>query len=435
MLFLITVNYMTGNKLYERLTLLLLVVLPINYMVFNILLKSIPLIRYSKDLIMISLLGLMFTKRLKIKKDSAKIFLVIIGIFTLIFIKIAFSFNIPDSLYAARLLLVPLLFYLCYNFRGISKALTIKILNVLFCLSVILAIWGIFQAFVLRDTFLIKLNYKGMEGKLSSGFYISGYRGIQRITSTFAAPNLYALFTNMMFFLLVSVKEKLSLKNRTYIAGLIIMLISSVLTFSRSGWLGLAFGSVYYLLRTRKITKKQVDFLLFGGFVIIIITIFVLLTNESIYKAFSLLITRTFNSTDPSLIGHMDSFKKTMGMIISNPFGYKWLGYSGPRTRHHVINYNVESSLLLMGLELGIIGAVLYIVLFAQIIKNIHRSPYKYGIQSAIFATIPSLLLLPLLAEYELTTFVFIMIVLVNNLGKMEEKEYMQKIIATIKNN
>ena len=160
MLFLITVNYMTGNKLYERLTLLLLVVLPINYMVFNILLKSFPLVRYSKDLIMISLIGLMLTKRLKIKKDSAKIFLVIIGIFTLIFIKIAFSFNIPDSLYAARLLLVPLLFYLCYNFRGISKALTIKILNVLFCLSVILAIWGIFQAVVLRDTFLIKLKYR-----------------------------------------------------------------------------------------------------------------------------------------------------------------------------------------------------------------------------------------------------------------------------------
>ena len=200
------------NKLYEKLTLWLLVVLPINYMVFNILLKRIHLIKYLKDFIIIGLILVAivtaFTKgQFKVKKKDSVAFLSAVGIGMVVLIRIITSSSIPDSLYTTRLLIVPLLFYFLYNIKAVSEVQIVKIYRVLFYLCVILAIWGIFQAFLLGDSFLIKLNYKGNTGRLSSGFYISGFRGIQRVTSTFAAPNIYALFSNSMFLLLISVKD------------------------------------------------------------------------------------------------------------------------------------------------------------------------------------------------------------------------------------
>lgn len=413
---LITVYNMTTNKLYEKLTLVLLVVLPINYMVFNIFLKPIPFIKYFKDIIMLCLLALTLTKKIKVKQVNSAVFLATVGIIITVFFRIVTSDNMLDSLYATRLFIVPLLFYFCYSLNSVSEAQTIKILKVLFFLSVFLAVWGIFQAFVLGDTFLIDLNYKGDTGRLSSGFYISGYRGIQRVTSTFAAPNLYSLYSNLMFFIFIAFKDELNLSKKIYAVGIILILLSSILTFSRSGWLGLAIGSMYYCLRLHRITVKQGRYFVFGGLFLLIIAVYVLSINENIYNAFSLLITRTFNNTDTSLIGHMDSFLSTTELMGENPLGYKWLGYSGPRTRLGIVNYNVESSLLLMGLELGVIGAVQYIFLFAGIILGVKNGPFKWGIQSAIFAIIPSLLLLPLLEEYELITFFLIIIVLTNNL-------------------
>lgn len=415
------------NKLYEKLTLWLLVVLPINYMVFNILLKRIHLIKYLKDFIIIGLILVAivtaFTKgQFKVKKKDSVAFLSAVGIGMVVLIRIITSSSIPDSLYTTRLLIVPLLFYFLYNIKAVSEVQIVKIYRVLFYLCVILAIWGIFQAFLLGDSFLIKLNYKGNTGRLSSGFYISGFRGIQRVTSTFAAPNIYALFSNSMFLLLISVKDELNINRKKFISGILVILLSSILTFSRSGWLGLGIGVLYYVLKNHKISKSQIKYFLIGGIFLLILTGYIIIVNENIYIAFSKLILKTFNRTDASLIGHMDSFISTMKMIFSNPFGYKWLGYSGPRTRLGIINYNVESSYLLMGLELGIIGVIFYTTFFIGILYSKPKNKYTTGIQSAIFTTIPPLFLLPLLEEFEVITFFFIMISLTNNLGNIKNK-------------
>lgn len=410
------------NKLYDKLTLWLLVVLPINYMVFNILLKRIPLIKYLKDFIMIALIIIVVVTviakgRFKLKKKDTITLLSVEGIVMIVTMRIITSSSIPDSLYTTRLLLVPLLFYFLYIIKPISEVQILKVYRVLFYVCVILAIWGIFQAFILGDSFLIKLNYKGSTGRLSSGFYISGFRGIQRVTSTFAAPNIYALFSNSMFLLFISVKNELNISRKKYIYGILIILLSSILTFSRSGWLGLAVGVLYYVLKHHKITKSQIKYFLLCAILLLIFLGYLIIVNENINIAFSKLIMKTFNRTDASLLGHMDSFTSTMEMIFTNPFGYKWLGYSGPRTRLGLINYNVESSYLLIGLELGIIGVIFYTLFFIGLINNKPKNKYTTGIQSAIFTTMPPLFLLPLLEEFEVITFLLIMISLTNSLG------------------
>ena len=205
---------MKYKKIYENLTLCLLVVLPINYMVFNILLKGIPLVKYFKDMLMLLLFLLFAVSNPKIKKKDFLGVGIIFTIIAVILLKTLASRNLMDSLYALRLYMMPLLLYLIYAMNPLSKLQTYKIVRVLFYLSILMALWGIFQSFVLGDEFLINLNYKGESGRLSSGFYISGFRGIQRVTSTFPAPNAFALFSNFMIFIFLSTKSVLNVSNR-----------------------------------------------------------------------------------------------------------------------------------------------------------------------------------------------------------------------------
>lgn len=408
-----------GKTIYEWLTMALLFVLPINYMVFNILLKKIPYIKFLKDVLMIALLVIivakLFSRGIRVRRRYFATLVSVLGIVIIVLIRVASSSNMMDSLYTTRLLVVPLLFCMGYIWVPVSDKQTIRVIRALFFFSVILALWGIFQAFVLRDTFLINLNYKGDTGRLSSGFYISGFRGIQRVTSTFAAPNLYAMYTNLMLFLFIAFKERLELKRQIYIIGITILVISDILTFSRSGWLGLGIAWVYYLSGQHKIKAKHVKYF-FVALVFAIIGFFTLVSvNENVHNAFDLLLRKTFNRTDASLLGHFSSISDALDIIQNNFFGYHWLGYSGPRTRMGIINYNVESSLLLMGLELGFVGAVLYVCFFVSLFKGVYKGDLNIGIKAAILSIIPSLLLLPLIEEYEMTTFVLIIVIMANN--------------------
>ena len=162
-----------GKTIYEWLTLALLMVLPINYMVFNILLKKIPYIKFLKDFLMIVLLMIigakLISKGLKVKRQFLAVTATIFGICLIVAFRILSSSNMMDSLYTTRLLIVPLLFCLGYVCFPISEKETINIFRTLFFLTVVLAVWGIFQAFILGDSFLIKLDYKGETGRLSIG--------------------------------------------------------------------------------------------------------------------------------------------------------------------------------------------------------------------------------------------------------------------------
>ena len=222
----------------------------------------------------------------------------------------------------------------------------------------------------------------------------------------------------MMLFLFLTLKDRLGLKRRTFIVGITIIVISTVLTFSRSGWLGLGIAWIYYLSKQHKIKRKHIMYFMAGLLVVIIGSSIVITVNQNVHDAFDLLLRKTFNGSDASLLGHFTSITDAMEIIRNNFFGYYWLGYSGPRTRLGVINYNVESSLLLMGLELGVIGAILYICLFVALFKCIYSGKLSIGFKAAILSIIPSLLLLPLLEEYEMTTFALIVIVIANNLGR-----------------
>ena len=112
---------MKYKKIYENLTLCLLVVLPINYMVFNILLKGIPLVKYFKDMLMLLLFLLFAVSNPKIKKKDFLGVGIIFTIIAVILLKTLASRNLMDSLYALRLYMMPLLLYLIYAMNPLSK--------------------------------------------------------------------------------------------------------------------------------------------------------------------------------------------------------------------------------------------------------------------------------------------------------------------------
>ena len=138
------------------------------------------------------------------------------------------------------------------------------------------------------------------------------------------------------------------LTNRLYYGGMFLIIVASILTFCRSAWLGLGLGFLLVFFQKRHLTVKEMRSFVVAVVLLLGVFIYVLSTNENIYNAFVLLISKTFSGSDASLIGHQVSLDNAIDILNHHPLGYYWLGFNGPRTSTGVINYNVESSFLLV---------------------------------------------------------------------------------------
>lgn len=300
-------------------------------------------------------------------------------------IYVCFSERFTLALNLARTYLVPtLVYFIVINIKRDERF--IKLVEKVFVYTaVILAIFGMIQAFVLGEGFLIALGYEANgEHLASNSFYISHFFGKQRVTSTFSAPNICGLYFGMVIIVLVyKIKEY---KHGIYLLG--IMVLGLATTFSRSAMLGTAIALfiVFFVRNIKKVLftrSATIKLILFGVLSIVAFCGINYMLDGLIVDMLKSSVVAVVKSTDPSAKKHMEDLIVPIKTIISNPLGLGF-GNNGPMVLEYYENANlVESSIYLLMYDFGIIGAMVFLwpyirSIFVLILSMFRKYTQKY---------------------------------------------------------
>lgn len=398
-----------GFGIYECLCIVVLY-MPWHYYICECLLSNTKIDNMLRDIVIV----IMFVVTLyKTKFRIGKHDLIIIAncfVMTAFAVFSILKNNFPGTVNILRTYLIPQLTFIIASrlkireeqYRNINKIVVIEL--------ALIAIYGVFQAFVLGDKFLIKIGYPS-DGFFLSGYsyYISGFFGNQRSVGTFISPNVCGaiLAIAICVYLYSGV-----VKRKKF--AFFFLLIGLAATFSRSAIVGLLLSIIVitYISRKRiRITKKMIT-LGIGSVVVCLLAVGYI---DSLYfdGLFSNMVIRSLtsalNKTDPSAKAHMENLFEPISIILGHPFGLGF-GNNGPMALDLSNNANiVESSFYLMIYELGIVfGVTFFAPYICTVIDTIRNKSYKNYLPAAIsIVTCFTYVLLPNVQTYEILFYSF----------------------------
>lgn len=404
---------MSIRRIQIKLIELLVLLLPYHYLVFAVILREFPILKLWRDIVMIVVV-LLDVPKCKFKLNSS---VVVDFIFTLI--TIIYIFNSPNIIQAiqiARVYILPMfLFHVVQNLE--IYEIEIKgLLQKIYTNTIILCVYGLFQALVLGESFLIRLGYGSDQTELGSQFYLSNYSGhileqsIQRVVSTFSSANICSFYFCIIFIVFMFVKNQLDISKRKYNCFMILVGVTIVFSFSRSSWLALGISIIIFARKeiVKLISKMRTTVIVCC---ILIIGIFVLV--PSIRNSIIHVIMASFSGSDTSIISHFMTINNAKDLIRNNPFGLG-LGQNGPRALNYGASNLVESSIYLMVFEYGIIGALVYFydyiyIFFVSLSKRkCDENMAELNICIVVFVLI-AFINIPYVQEIECTAMFYIM--------------------------
>ena len=333
---------------------------------------TITLMKFWKEIIILQSIYILIKntdtkERMKKYIKNNKILLcfllsIIIFIFSMI-ITIPKVDSLFIAIYGIRNYIIGYLILLIFMLNKFHLQDIYKFIDKIAVAFVYLSIWGIFQAVFLGDKFLIKIGY-GLNGVLSSSYYLSGYFGRQRVVSTFASPNTFGLIAAMilMYFVYKIYNEfknnKVKLVDVIYF---IVVFIALMLSYSRSAYLSFAIGFIIFVFM--ELNKKlKIIFSISIIFVSVVVIILSFILVDKVDNMFINHIFRTITLRDTSAIGHIDSTNYALEVMKSNPFGIG-VGRSGQKSLQFIDSaLHAENSYFIIAFDMGIIGLIIYLI-------------------------------------------------------------------------
>jgi hypothetical protein len=298
---------------------------------------------------------------------------------TLMLISLIISDSFFVALYGIRNYIIGFIVYFIASNMEIKEEQILKFIRNISIFIVILCLWGIFQVEILGSKFLFQYGY-GRNGRLPVSYYLSGFGSMQRVVSTFASPNTFAIVIVIacLYFLISLILKQ---GNKLLDAFLFLTtIVTLTLTFSRSSWIALLLSSsilvflLFYntgfLLYIKKNYKKVISYILLISFILLAVNF----SNLNIVKNVKKYINNTITLKDTSARGHITSLDKSINFIKENPLGIG-VGKSGPKSvKFQDKLLNSESSYFIIGFDLGICGILIYLILVLSILKNLYIS-------------------------------------------------------------
>lgn len=392
--------------IYECLCLLLLY-MPFHYYICECMIKGTKIDNSLKDIIIFTLFIFTLLKsKFKVRKHD--IIVMINCLIVLLFaICSLIMHNYPGTINIIRTYVIPqLIFIICSQLKINDKQYSYINKIVVVELSLI-AIYGVFQAFILGDKFLVKLGYPSDGYYLSSAsYYISGFFGHQRSVGTFVSPNVCGVI------LVISIcvylySNTLVIKRKKMI--LFFLIVGLIATFSRSAIVGLALSIVIVNYLSEKKIHISKRIIIIGTSSIAVGCLAVVYVDSHYFSGlYGNMILRSLTSaldkTDPSAVAHMENLIEPLSEIFYHPFGFGF-GNNGPMALEYTSNAKVvESSFYLMIYELGLFfGILFFIPYFCVIADTIRNRKYKNFLPAAIsIAVCFTYILLPNVQTFEI---------------------------------
>lgn len=361
---------------------------PFHYFVFTIILNDFEVLKYWKELTLFILVIILIGKKLSNLSQISLLTFNIFDIFLIyLLIPVFFSFLImtddkSDGLYMLRVYLQPILVYFIVKNLNLKEISLTKLTKLVFNVAVILSLYGLFQALLLGDQFLINLGYSlKYEGRLIDSYYISGFGNFQRLVSTFVNANVAALYLSFSLILvfvnsMVFTRLKLSI-------GIPIILIGIIFTFSRSTWIPLFFILIFMLFYLKDIYPSFKKIALFLPlFLLVIVFSLSGILKLGIFEKIYSFIYRSITFKDTSVAGRSDIWLEAINISKNNLFG---IGLGNTGAKAMVLGNNTmissESSYLTILLDFGVQGFIPFVLMFFVIgfinFKNIKK--YKFS--------------------------------------------------------
>lgn len=376
-----------------------LMMLPLDYYITNVFFQNVSIISFWKEIVLIIVLIFAFLNVVKQRKITYNM-PVILMIFLIwyLFILALTETHLSASFAALRLYSEPLLFYIAVmNLPNIDGKFFLKLVRTLTIEFGIISFFGIYQAFILGQVFLENSIFH--TAQLDNSFYIAGKYGILRVNATFVSPLDFALYAVLLLIFRISLNDsiKSTVIEKISLAFIIGALLGSV---TRSAILG--FIITLFLLVVKRAGLKGIIKILVGS-VITLIPLLILdnfLLKGTIAQQISKSFSTTVGGSDPSAIAHANALSE--GLKALGNSAIQWihgigLGINGPRAIQYVVNPNlVESSYYLILFETGIIGLILYLLIFLLLcVQQPSNIMYSKSVPYLTIALLIPLIFLP----------------------------------------
>lgn len=397
------------NSILYTIILLLIIGMPLQSMVFDALIPSKIDNLWRDFLLVFGLLVAIYQNRGRIQLGKNGVLILSSSMICLLYTLLSDRVLIAMNLF--RTYVLPMFIYLIIiNSIELNEESIRRLKKVFIVSASILAAWGIFQAWVLGDDFLIKIGYPSIGGYLRSyGFYIGGFYGYQRVASTFSAPNIAGVYFGISS-LITATELKKSKRN---LLLLVVQILALVLTFSRSAILGTLIAFLFYYRSRLFFFKLRIRPL----YLIILISVPIAVwfadsffLDGTIMNMISRSLSSTVNLTDPSAAKHLTDLWEPIDTILEHPFGLG-LGYNGPivLAQFGVANL-VESSYYLLAYNFGILGMFVYVLPYIKaIFANLFYK--RMAVSAAIcLLLLVTYFLLPNVETYEIIFFAYLFI-------------------------
>ena len=286
--------------------------------------------------------------------------------FSFIYIFVSDSFAM--GAYGFRSVLEPFLFYLVARTLPIQHRELARLLKWLFIGAMLISVFGLVQAHVLGEPFLWK--YKVLNGRLQSSHTASiGGQLVIRASSTFSSPNTLGMYLSILLLIGVGLLSfsRIGLLSTLFVAS--VLLGGLLITLSRSSWLAFAMGFMALFALRYKIRNTIV----LGVSALTIIMVPALIILQIPQR-----ILETLSLEDPSAAGKLPSILNGVKFVTEHPFGIG-LGMTGPRSMRFLeeVQVHSENYYVLMAMEVGVIGLILYLLLLAIALFQLNESLFR----------------------------------------------------------
>ena len=333
-----------------------------------------------KELILLMLiirLVLRTTKQTRFRVKSVDLLLASYTAFVFVYVFVANS--LIAGLYGFRGTVEPFAFYFIARRLSIRSKRLAKIINCLLIVAVLVSVFGFVQAYVLGYSFLLKYAIDPITNRLAnSNFAYMGGQFIIRASSTFSSPNQFGMYIAILILVGFGILSEHSVTGLKVTSVALVLIVGLLTTFSRSSWL--AFGTGFLLMfGLRRKIKKQIVVVVF----VLALLALPVVMRLNIFER----VAETVSLADPSAAGRLPSIMSGIEFVQQNPLGVG-LGTSGPRSVRFdkVLDQHAENFYVLMAMEIGVAGLLLYLVLIGMTVLQLYwtyrrvREPLHRGV-------------------------------------------------------
>ena len=362
----------------------------INYQIVTVICNDFIVLKLLRDALLMLIFVVSFSKG-KIK--PTKIYLGILVWIIFIGLAVLKTDSLTVSLTYLRKYLSPVILLISIlNTDIVDEKVYTGLLKFLLNALCVFSLWGIFQAYILGPSFLIKLGYPTKYSNaynaiaLKDSFYF-GNLGIQRVVGTLSNANVCAGILGISLIAIVFNYKKV-ITTKWDFCKLICVGLAYLLTFSRANFLALIIVAI--IVMWKYIPKKTI--IVFAGLFLVccFVVVYFIQDDSGITHKLVNWVINSLQFKESSAAGRTGIWEAALEGIKENPLGLGY-GHTGTGVSGHVTGklYFCENSYFAMALDLGIFGLVSFAVYVGTICSEI----FRYRVDKTHFKQLATILL------------------------------------------